>query len=512
MTTPDAVPGAVHDPESAARLADALMKVSVLDEIGNRRLCVIEAMERLRERVSVPESPEKKIHVIAMVRAFAAVPRGWRALTEAVQYLADYDLPSRHAASLAHTVALPVFEEAAEQALRGLLAGLDRTTVPELDEVYRAAAGPFGPLPPGVNTAWEAHQLLAHTNWPADGVPPAVRFLTALASVLSPERGEPVRDWVARQVRDATGDPALACRMLERAGAGDGPLPAAGGGHAAYVVIRLCPSVSTPDRVDVTCWTSTGDTWEPRRRDDSSVPRDRLRRHVAALVDREEARLCRHRGGIVLEFVLPLSLLNEPVEQWCRNLAFGDEPLWDGDPGGPPFWQDYPVVVRSLERIEALQLHRVWNERWDVLATGTAAPHAYRCVGDVRENYPRLKQSPDVVLMTLGAPPDRTRGREELYVALHAGLPVLVWNHTGPLGERVGTAVEATLDGPCGQLLDRMVRLRSLPETQDHEGSAEGPRPGLAVLWDDPNRLPEFPEPVLSGKAAETYGDTRTGT
>ncbi|MCT7356178.1 hypothetical protein N4P33_29105, partial [Streptomyces sp. 15-116A] len=209
MTTPDPAPGAVFDPESAARLADALMKVSVLDEIANRRLCVTEAEARLRARISVPESPEKKIHVISMVRAFGAVPRGWRALTEAVQYVADYDLPSRHAASLAHTVALPVFEDAAEHALRGLLVGLDRTTVPGLDDVYQAAAGPhFGPLPPGVNTAWEAHQLLAHTNWPADGVPRAVRFLTALAAALTPERGDPVRDWVARQVRDATGDPA----------------------------------------------------------------------------------------------------------------------------------------------------------------------------------------------------------------------------------------------------------------------------------------------------------------
>ncbi|MCT7357263.1 hypothetical protein N4P33_34755, partial [Streptomyces sp. 15-116A] len=291
---------------------------------------------------------------------------------------------------------------------------------------------------------------------------------------------------------------------------GDGAAPPAERPRAACLLIRLCPSVSTPDRVDVTCWTNVGDTWEPRRRDDTSVPRARVRRHVAALVDREEARLSRHRGGIVLEFVLPLALLNEPVEEWSRNSALGDQAVWASEHGGPPFWQDYPVVVRSLERIEALQLHRVWNERWDVLAADTAAPHAYRCIGDVRENYPRLKQSPSVVLMTLGAPPDRPRGREELHVGLHAGLPVLVWSHTGPLTEEAQGAVEATLEGPSGELLDRMVRLRCPPASQDDKGRADGPRPGIAVLWDDPNRLPEFPEPVLSSKA-ETYGDTRPG-
>lgn len=486
------------------------MKVSVLDGIHDRRLCVTEAMERLREQVSVPESGDKKIHVMAMVRAFGAVPRGWRALTEAVQYLADYDLPSRHAASLARAVALPVFEDAAEHELRTLLAGLDRTTVPPLADLYLAAAGPhFEPLPAGVNTAWEAHQLLAHTNWPADGVPRAVRFLEALAAVLTPERGDPVHAWVARQLREATGDPVHAMRLLERA-RGNGAGHRADSGNAAYLMIRLCPSVSTPERVDVTCWINVGETWEPRRRDDRSVPRTEVRRHVAGLVDREEARLSRHRGGVVLEFILPVALLNEPVEQWSGLAVLGDEPLWASEHGGPPFWQDYTVVVRSLERIETLQLHRVWNERWDVLAADTAAPHAYRCVGDVRENYPRLKRSPSVVLMTLGAPPDQPRGRRELLVGLQAGLPVLVWSHTGPLAERLHTAVETTLEAPSGELLDRMVRLRSLPGSKDHEGRADGSEPGIAVLWDDPNRLPEFPEPVLSSNA-DTYGETGPG-
>lgn len=478
------------------------MKVSVLNDLDNRRLCVLEGMERLQARVSVKESDEKKIHVVSMVRAFGCVPSGWQCLTEAVQYLADYDLPSRHAASLAHSVALPVSDHAAELELRALLGGLDRITAPALADLYGAAAGAhFGPLPGGCHTAWDAYQLLTHTNRPTDGTPRSARFLQELAATLPPERGEPIRTWAGRQTWGGGEDPATARRRAGPPHADTGP-QAANGTHSAYLMIRLSPSVSSPDRVDITCWTNTGKAWEPRRRDDTSVPRAQVRRHVAALVDREEARLHTHRGGIVLEFILPLSLLNEPVEEWSRIGALGDRRLWASEHGGPPFWQDYTVVVRSLERIETLQLHRVWNERWDVLTARAGEARAHRCGGpDTAENhqlYLRLKRNPGVVLMALGAPPDQLQGKEELLMGLHAGLPVLVWSHSGPLAERVHYAVETALQYPLSELLKHMVRLRTTLPMKDDEFPEGDTGAGIAVLWDDPSRLPEFPEPIFS--------------
>jgi hypothetical protein len=506
---------AVPDPESTARLADALMHVSVLDDLDNRRLCVREAMDRLRMRVSVTESSEKKIHVVAMVRAFGSVPQGWQHLTEAVQFLADYDLPSIHAASLACPVALPAFVDTAEQELRTLLADLDRTTVPGLAEIYHTAAGePFGALPKEVDTAWEALQLLALTNRPMDGVPRPLRFLQALAVVLPLDRGDAIRAWVGRQVRRTIDDPAVAQHVLDRSRADVGQHTATGI-HAAYLVIRLRPSVSSPDRLDVTCWTNVTSRWEPRRRDDSSVHRDEVRRHVALLVDREEARLRDHRGGLVLEFILPVSLLNEPVEDWSRLGLIEDEPLWASEHGGPPFWQDYTVVVRSLERLEALQLHRVWNERWDMLTTRASDARAHRCENtgpdDDDQLYLRLKRNPRIVLMALGSPPDQARGKRELLTGLHAGLPVVVWNHNGPLTDEAHRTAEAALGGSPGELLNGMARLRSFP-TPKHDGGEEHERvTGVAVLWDDPNRLPEFPEPLLSHTAETRAENDRAG-
>ncbi|MFJ4784789.1 hypothetical protein [Streptomyces sp. NPDC088794] len=475
------------------------MKVSVLDDLEVRRICVVDAMERLRLRLSVAEFDDKKIHIVVMVRAFGAVPDGWRHLTEAVQHLADYDLPSRHAASLAHPVVAPLLGETDQHDLSALLAGLDRTAVPELAAVYHSAAGDhFGPLPDSVHTAWDAYQLLAHTNRPADGAPRTLRFLQELAVVLTPERGDAIRSWTSRHVRTTVQDNQVAQWILDDSRTHTGGWRTEPE-HPAHLLIRLAPSTGSPGRVDIACWTNSGSAWAPRRRDERPVPLSEMRRHVAMLLDREEIRLRTHRGGLVLEFILPFSLVNEPVEQWSTHGAFGEEKVWDSEFGGPSIGDGHKVVVRSLERIEALQLHRVWNERWDVLTDAAGGARMHRCEeGDGAEHerlYARLLDDPAVVLMTLGSPPDDQHGRSELLVGLQAGLPLVVWSRSGSLPEHAHALAESALEGRLAESLGVLTRLRSAPRTGDHGGEGfTGPR--IAVLWDDPNRLPEVPEPI----------------
>jgi hypothetical protein len=486
------------DPQAAARLVDALMKVSVLDSLEARRLSVLGAMENLRLRLSVSEFDDKKMHIVTMVRAFGGVTDGWLRLTEAVHHLADYDLPSLHAVSLVHPVVSPVLDDPAQGELQQLLEGLDRTTVPGLAILYHSAAGDhFGPLPDFVHTAWDACQLLAHTNRMADGAPRTVRFLQGLAMVLTTDRGDALRSWISRQVRATTDDHLEAQWILDdsRSHAGNSAKRPT---RPAYLLIRLAPSTASPDRVDISCWASSGVTWEPRRREEVSVPASAVRRHVATLIDREEARLRTHRGGLVLEFILPLSLMNEPVEQWSRLSAFGEEKVWDSEFGGPPIGVDYKVVVRSKERIEAQQLHRIWGERWKVLSTGEQAAGTHHCAqgdGERAESlYEHLTHFPDVVLMTLGSSPDDQHGRRELLAGLTAGLPLLLWSREGTSVRYPEPLAEALLQGDLDEVLDRLTCLRSAPPPGDHNPGGSGPR--LAVLWDDPNRLPEVPEPI----------------
>lgn len=481
--------------ERATQLVDALMKVPVLDTVRSRRLCIETALERLGQRLSVAEFDERKLHLVEMVKVFGSVPEGWRELTGAVRFLAHYDLPSEQAAALAGGPAPHLGDSRQRRELASLLGGLDRQSVPELERIFAFAAGDgFGPLPSGVRTAWEAYELLENCNVPSDGVSRCVRFAQEVGYVVGPELGDALRQWLSREVRSSTGEGVEAMRLLSDVRRGTGRWRQAADG-TAYLVIRLHPCEESSEHVWLTCWTSTGGSWQPRQRDDRRLPLSQVPARVAALVDQEEARLRHHRGGVVLEFILPVDMVNTPVEEWPRAAPFG---ATGGDSAfAAPFGMEYKVVIRSLERMDALHLHRVWNERWQVLTNGGGA-NVHRCEqGDGSEQhrlYVKLKQDSSISLMTLGSPPDDEAGRRELMLGLQVGLPVLLWAHQGALSDREYAAVHTLSDaGGWDALLDHVTRLHFSPGTRDdgHEGVM---RSRIAVLWDDPSRLPEVPE------------------
>ena len=63
-------------------------------------------------------------------------------------------------------------------------------------------------------------------------------------------------------------------------------------------------------------------------------------------------------GAATLEFILPRSLLNLPVHLRRKDFESGDP---------RPLCLDYPIVVRSMERMRNTQWHRVWRRRWQTL-------------------------------------------------------------------------------------------------------------------------------------------------
>ncbi|WP_327352587.1 VMAP-C domain-containing protein [Streptomyces sp. NBC_01304] len=485
--------------ERASQLVDALMKVPVLDNLRSRKLCVDHALDLLGVRLSVADFEERKLHLVQMVKAFGTVPEGWVHLAQAVSFLADYDLPSERAAALAQPPRAGT-DHRHRRELELLLGTVGRKVVPELATLFAHSAGEgFGPLPEEVHTAWEAYELLEQCNVPSDGVPRAIRFVQAVAYVVRPELGDALRNWLSRHVRAVIDEAPEALRVLSntRMNPGGWRNPAPG---SAYLVVKLHPCTDSPDHVWLTCWTSSGDCWAPRQRDDRRLPLSEAPAHVATLIDKEEARLRRHQGGIILEFILPMEMANLAVENWTRTSPFGE-----GAGGAtalkfaPPLCVEYKVITRSLERIEALQLHRVWNERWEVLASG-AGGRLHRCEsGDGSRQsllYATLKRDPAIVLMTLGSSPDAPTGRAELELALQAGIPALIWAHQGPLHDHERAAADHVADtGTWHGLLDQVARLRSAPAPHD-DGAGDSIGSRIAVLWDDPNRLPEVPEPA----------------
>ncbi|WP_190178459.1 VMAP-C domain-containing protein [Streptomyces naganishii] len=481
--------------ELEAQLVDALMKVPVLDDLKNRRLCVSNTLARLGQQLSVSDFAEKKPHLVEMVQVFGAVEQGWQKLAAAVSFLADYDLPSAQAAAVAEGLAHHTGDLTPRRELASHLGGLDRRSLPALEGLFVSAAGEaFGPLPATARTAWEAYELLENCNVPPDGVPRAVRFVQEVAYAVGPDLGDALRRWLSRYVRTSVSQGSEAMEVLERSRRDTGPRRRERGG-TAYLVVRIHPLSDAPGHVWLTCWTSAGGAWEPRQRDDRRLPLDEVPSRVAALVDQEETRLRHHTGDIVLEFILPVDMVNEPVEDWPRANPFGEAA---GDTGfDPPFGMEYQVVIRSLERIEALESHRVWNLRWEVLAGG-AAVSSHRCEqGDDDQQallYKKLRRDPSIVLLALGTSPDEAAGRSQLVLGLRLGLPVLLWAHQGSLDDREHTAVDDLTDVDGWESLrERVTRLRFASDPRD-DGREGALRSRIAVLWDDPSRLPEVPE------------------
>lgn len=90
------------------------------------------------------------------------------------------------------------------------------------------------------------------------------------------------------------------------------------------------------------------------------VPLSAVREHVGALIhEAERGWAYELDDSLVLEFVLPLDMINLDVDQWTRDAS--------GMPDPPPLGAEYEILVRSQERLRALGLHRAWRQRWQVL-------------------------------------------------------------------------------------------------------------------------------------------------
>jgi hypothetical protein len=170
---------------------------------------------------------------------------------------------------------------------------------------------------------------------------------------------------------------------------------------------------------------------------------------------------------------------------------------------------DYPVVIRSLERLRTPRWHRAWHQRWQRLQAAPATTRVYWSRPSGEDYFTRLetelKSDERVVSLILSEPPtvaNRT-GQQEVEAALRAGLPVIVWHRqdcTSPafregVTRLISDAGLAQLPARAKEL--RLEALRLEPKVrQDHIGRH------LTVLWCDPERKPD-PVGSSSGRFAE---------
>lgn len=387
---------------------------------------------------------------------------------------------------------LPVVPEAERQELRELLVRLDP---PDLHAAFLEAVEPGPDIPLSCPSAWAGYRFLEARNNRADGLPPCLVFVEALARRGDDATARLLRAWNDRQAARLNVSDRLAELRRTRP-----EVTPSGAASTAYLVVQLERHGRVSDHYWLRYWRHTDPTgWNPVPGTPDILSMEQIERRVEELVVEAETELAAFPGQIVLEFVLPRELLNLRVDQWSKH---------SDTPHPTPLGMEYPVVLRSLDRMHTRQWHRPWRRRWQERHVQPDRLRAYESDGDLNQLERSLLSDHGLLALVLGSPPavrgDR-HGVDEVVVALRHGVPVLVWHRSDCRRADFRRTVRWLLDGTVSELPEkvRQSRLRALPTdtpfetptdlsrdtanagTDHDDGGAEH---DFAVLVDDPDR------------------------
>jgi nucleoside phosphorylase len=367
-------------------------------------------------------------------------------------------------------------QEQLDRVLRRVRPGIDvravwQSTVPELEP------------PPDVLTAPEhAYHYLARLNADAAGLHPAIVFIAHLSAATGdPGLAADLMDWVTARTDAARTTAAMRARLNPSAGT---PAGASGTGPALLIEVTVDGLDRGNCRITPYVQGETG-PWRPQPgpRETAEVPVQQVEDVVSQLVAEAEAQWETSKGPAGIEFLLPTGLLNLKVQWFSAPPLFGRV---------QPLCVQYSVVVRSLERMRERGVHRAWAGRWERLDTKPFSGKVQwgvnaRTKPDLDAWAAGLSGDDHYVVVVLSEPPTEEWGRQELFAALAAGVPIVVWDQRLPRPDDAAEGIEGLVAEPA-DLPENIRRVRVLAETliadqPDHYGRS------VALLWDDPDRL-----------------------
>ncbi|MFD5566969.1 VMAP-C domain-containing protein [Streptomyces cadmiisoli] len=343
--------------------------------------------------------------------------------------------------------------------------------------------------PPQAETCWHDFLHMAGQGAPRGGLPPWMVYLDRVADAMDhPLGGELLarnRQW------------ALSCGLaglldVDRARA---PVPPpAVRPTQEYLAIHIAPDPLEDGHYTVShsfMSDALGPHWqqgEPLAR----VPTEGLQQAVTRIIRAVEGVGGDRLADVWLEFVLPYELLNLPVDWWPRDTA---------EVPHVPLAVDYPVFVRSLDRLQNPEWYRFWRTRWQQLQHDEDASKsvyvnvARRNGNHLRGLEARLGDNRSLVAVVLSEPPlpGHEHGRRELQAALRSGLPVVIWHREGRATKQFRDVLDGLLAEGLPHFPAKVAAYRRRAAADDRSVAHIGRH--LTVLWDDPDRKPVFPEP-----------------
>lgn len=464
--------------------------VAGLDAPEGRELLISMLADRLPELGNIRHHGRTRLDLLEIVRACVREPIGLPVLRTVLHAYSPGSVTVLRISALID--AFPVLAVLPEPELRQVHSLLGRAGRLDVGALLRAAAGDLTPLPDrAVFTLAEAFDFLSGVNARADGLLPVMALVEHVVAVLDESAAhrpvaEDLRDWNdAQAVGLGLTSQLKALRKEIAQGAVATPAP-------ACLVIQLNRYGTAPDRYLLSHWRQLRPgTWRPERGEDQIVALGEVEATVERLVSRAETDWGGRPGSPVLEFVLPMDLLNRPME-WLSTDS--------QSASATALCLSYPVVLRSLERMRAQRYHRRWHNRWQQMMADAGIACHWDTTGrrghDPVQWNNTLNADERLVSVALNGPPlpGPEGSLECLAAALQAGVPLAVWDRRVPAPGDFRRRVKRLMRGRPAELPQRVQRLRNEAATASaaHRDSHAGRH--LAVLFDDPNRIVDWSE------------------
>jgi hypothetical protein len=458
----------------------------------SRNLLVRHFERRMGRALYVPEFDVPRDWIVAFVTECMDLPGGVSTLVETVRSLRANSFLSEELHRLSDAWdAIDVAEDAPEDLWQQLRTELTAIPLGSALDAYRFATGPRGDVAPThCRTAWEMFLNTAGMNTGPHGVPPYVRFLISIGRLLDPKTDQLADQWNKKHVLASGRTAAL---ELARLGAGIGRDPA-----QFYLVIQFDPTAAPRGQYEVTWWHQWGTEAVFIRRGRVRAERHSLEVVTARIVIETERVLAEQSVAIDLELILPLELIDEVVEAWGKTSGFGQR---------RHLVMDYPVVIRSLERLRKPELHRVWLQRWEQLTGLSRAYPSARCApGDATSDFhleASIAEDRTITAAVLSErpAPGGGKGLLEFAAAVSGGLPVVAWHRHSDATSTERDELRGLIDtGNPHELRHRArsANIAQLRHSRDLPPTARGDGAGntttarfIALLWDNPVRQPE---------------------
>lgn len=260
-----------------------------------------------------------------------------------------------------------------------------------------------------------------------------------------------------------------------------------------YLTIECKPDSLEADHYWFTAWLQVeGSPGITLHSDDIAQPLNQLAALLEQLLINSVPVTRRPTPDLTIEFILPRSLLNYPVDQIEINVAGLQYRIGIR----------YPVIVRSLDRMRLAAIHPDWKRKWSSLQDEpfeasvllVEHPGAY----DKEELFSRLSAASAAVL-ALPFPPSSSRSTpgwadepDEHWIGLVAGVPVIAWCRDRRDPVAFFNDIKNLLPGDMMTLPRRTMALRRQALQQNSTETHPNPL-GLHVtlLFDTPDRVPE---------------------